>query len=74
MLFLKETVKAKRIQAAQSLLESIVEINTRDDLGMTLLHIAAESGYREIVKLCLAKNVDASIKDDNGKAPLFYSD
>jgi ankyrin repeat protein len=42
----------------QMLLEKGIDINTRDSQGWTALHLAAERGQHEVVKLLLDRGAD----------------
>jgi len=42
----------------------------KDTGGLTALHYAAESGYRDVVELLLANNADVNAKDDAGNTRL----
>ena len=51
-----------------------VDPNNKDRYGDgTALHLAAQLGFFEIVKLLLAHNVDVNAKDDFGNMPLYYA-
>lgn len=48
----------------------VVDINARDSIGMTALHIAVERGHLHVVKLLLEHKVDFEIARKNGWTPL----
>jgi ankyrin repeat protein len=58
------------VSAAQVLLEYNVDINFKNNDGMTALHWAANNNHLDIVKLLLKYNANANIKDKNEKTPL----
>lgn len=43
------------------------------DNGMTLLHITALQGHRDMVEVLLESKPDVNAKDNDGNAPLFYA-
>ena len=48
-------IKCGNIQDAKALILSGVEINCKDNYSRTPLHIAADFGFLEIVKMLIAK-------------------
>ncbi|CAB4418309.1 unnamed protein product [Rhizophagus irregularis] len=51
-----------------------IDVNAKDDQGLTLLHWASDRGYLEIVKLLIEKGADVNILSDEEKeTPLHYS-
>ncbi|KAF4211226.1 hypothetical protein CNMCM5878_002911 [Aspergillus fumigatiaffinis] len=55
------------------LLCSGVDVNVRDEWGVTPLSYAAQVGSREGVELLLSGGADACISDDRGNTPLDYA-
>ncbi len=53
----------------KALLAAGADVNTRDNLGRTPLHYAAEQGYDRIVTALLAAGADAQAKDKQGATP-----
>lgn len=48
------------------------DVNIKDALGRTPLHIAAEKGYAEIVLVLVEKGAEVNITDSNGNTPLIF--
>ena len=46
-------------------------MNTKDRWGQTMLHVAAERGNTNIVRLLLEKGADINITDDTGTTALM---
>lgn len=42
-------------------------IDYQNDLGLTLLHVAAQNGNKRIAKLCLRKGADVNKRNNNGQ-------
>lgn len=42
-------------------------IDYQNDLGITLLHVAAQNGNKRIAKLCLRKGADVNRRNHNGQ-------
>jgi ankyrin repeat protein len=45
-------------------------INGRDGQGMTLLHLAAQGGHKEVVGLLISEGMDVNAKSTGGRTPL----
>jgi ankyrin repeat protein len=43
-----------------------VDVNARDDFGLTPLHAAAQEGHMEVAELLIAKGADVNAKDGIG--------
>jgi ankyrin repeat protein len=52
------------------LLDSGVDVNTRDSAGNTALIFAANQGNVELVSILLFRGADPNIKSNGGSAPL----
>ena len=46
------------------------DVNAKNNIGGTPLHIAAAEGHKEMVELLIAKGADVNAKDDGGWTPL----
>ncbi len=53
--------------------DTSVEINKKDESGMTPLHIAISKGNKEIAQLLLDAGANGSIQDDEGFTALHYA-
>ena len=66
-----QAAKDGNIEAVKQHLADGVDVNAKDDeYGATSLHITAEYGYKEIVKLLIDAGADVHEKDKNGSTPL----
>ncbi len=46
---------------------------SRDDMGSTPLHYAAQYGHKDVAELLLANKADVNAKDNYGQTPLHYA-
>lgn len=44
-----------------------------DDRGLTVLHLAATAGHREVVELLLSNKADVNARDNSGETPLHLA-
>jgi ankyrin repeat protein len=65
-----DAVKINDIFAVNMILDAGVEVNSRDKLGETALHVAAVRGYPEIASMLIDKGADVNAKDKRGLSPL----
>nr|XP_020465239.1 protein phosphatase 1 regulatory subunit 16A [Monopterus albus]XP_020465240.1 protein phosphatase 1 regulatory subunit 16A [Monopterus albus] len=54
----------------QALVQSGAELNTQDEKGATLLHIASANGYMSVAELLLENRAEVDVKDSDGWTPL----
>jgi ankyrin repeat protein len=65
-------VRAGKIKEVQEALKQGVDVNQRDEHGLTALLLAAINGYEDIVKLLLAdKKIDVNLANKQGYTPLM---
>lgn len=69
---LHEAVEDRNLQQVLRLLET-TNPNIRDSEGRTPLHLAAEGGYNEIVRVLLERNADRDALDPNGWSYIHYA-
>lgn len=50
--------------------ENEIDITVNDDKGNTILHVAAENGDSETIKLLIGKGADVSATNEDGYTPL----
>jgi len=67
---LTEAVRTNDIVKVKALIATGVDVNSRDKLGETPLHVAAVRGYKEISTLLIAKGADVNAEDESGLTPL----
>jgi len=56
------------ISYAKKMLALEIDVNSRNEIGQTLLHIALDE---EIIKLLISKGADVNARDDQGMTPIF---
>jgi len=62
---LHQAVADGEIERAKLLISEGVDVNVKNDEGLTPLHCAAREGHKEIVELLLAHDVDVNIGEAN---------
>ena len=58
------------IEAVKQHLAAGTDVDARDGLGRTSLHIAADFGRKKIAELLIAKGADVNARDEYGDTPL----
>lgn len=56
-----------------ALLDDCVEVNSKDDGGSTLLHVAAERNRLDLARLLVARGASLTARDADGKRPADYA-
>ena len=67
---IQSAVYAGDLAKVKSLLESGADVNSKDEEGRTLLHLACLNGYKDVVELLLAKQAKVNLQDRKGRTPL----
>jgi ankyrin repeat protein/Mg2+ and Co2+ transporter CorA len=68
----KEPPKADYVEVVRTLLKAGANVNGKSGALKTALHLAAESGHEDVVRLLLEqKNIKLALKDDQGNTPLL---
>ncbi len=61
------------IEAIKQHLAAGVDVNVKDNIGLTPLHMAAGDGRKEVAELLIAKGADVNAKDRGGQTPLDWA-
>jgi len=61
------------LAGVQAQLDKGVDVNVKDEDGMTPLHWAAYYGYKKIVELLITEGANVDVKDESGKTPLHFA-
>uniref|UniRef100_A0A4W6F8Y8 Protein phosphatase 1 regulatory subunit 16A n=1 Tax=Lates calcarifer TaxID=8187 RepID=A0A4W6F8Y8_LATCA len=62
--------EAAMLADIRALVQSGADLNTQDDNGATLLHIASANGYISVAELLLENRAQVEVKDSDGWTPL----
>ncbi|KAK3239334.1 hypothetical protein CYMTET_50732 [Cymbomonas tetramitiformis] len=65
--------RPRTIQCAETLLLEGVNVDARDEHGMTPLHLAARSGQTTMMENLLQAGADVSAHDKDGRTPLLWA-
>ena len=66
-------VTVGNIEEVKQHLAAGTNVNAKDGAGMTSLHVAAQTGYKEVSELLIAEGADVSAKSDDGGTPLHHA-
>ncbi|MDR1434961.1 MAG: ankyrin repeat domain-containing protein, partial [Puniceicoccales bacterium] len=53
--------------------EENIDINEKNDLGNTLLHVAIDRDNEEMIKFLIDRGADAHVKNNHGQTPLDFA-
>ena len=68
--------KKGNVKGLTILLEELnMDINTKDNIGRTALHVASQYGHKEIVKMLIEKGTgaDINLQSNSGRTALHYA-
>lgn len=60
-------VRVSRATLSTKQADWTMPIDYQNELGVTLLHVAAQNGNKRIAKLCLRKGADVNKRNNNGQ-------
>merc|ERR1712139_162233 len=67
-------IRHNRYEAVEQLLQQEPAlIDTTDNTGSTLLHVACQNSNRRVAKLLLKTKADVNTQNNNGNTPLHYA-
>jgi len=66
-------VLAGNIDVSELFLDNKADVNSEDELGMTVLMAAVQLGRSEMANLLLNYNADVNAKDKGGSTALMYA-
>ncbi|XP_041455110.1 protein phosphatase 1 regulatory inhibitor subunit 16B-like isoform X2 [Lytechinus variegatus] len=67
---LREIVPNQMLQGMQEIYKNGGDLEIRDNVGATPLHIAVANGYEKVVQYLLSHNVDYAARDNDGWQPI----
>ena len=68
-----KAARVGHIEVVKKHLAAGVDVNAKDEGGVTPLQHAAYWGHKEIAELLIAKGTDVNAKDDGGRTPLDWT-
>jgi len=68
-----KAARVGHIEVVKKHLAAGVDVNAKDEGGVTPLQHAAYWGHKEIAELLIAKGTDVNAKDDGGRTPLDWA-
>ena len=70
---LAKAVERNDVRGVENLLRRIANFSEQDEIGWTLLMMAADRGYTQIARLLVAKGAAVNKKSPNGITPLMMA-
>ena len=64
---------AGNIKAVKQHLAAGTDVNVKDNIGLTPLHMAAGDGRKEVAELLIAKGAEVNVKNKYHKTPLDWA-
>ena len=61
------------IEAVKQHLAAGTDVNVKDNIGLTPLHMAAGDGRKEVAELLIAKGAEVNVKNKYHKTPLDWA-
>jgi len=68
-----QAIENGKVARARSAIEAGADVNARDGLTRTPLHLAARYNHRPIAELLITRHADVNARDDDGATPLHYA-
>ena len=68
-----EVAMKGNIEAVKQHLAAGTDVNVKDNIGLTPLHMAAGDGRKEVAELLIAKGAEVNMKNKYSKTPLDWA-
>ena len=68
-----EVAMKGNIEAVKQHLAAGTDVNVKDNIGLTPLHMAAGDGRKEVAELLIAKGAEVNVKNKYSKTPLDWA-